>query len=494
MKISISERQPRDVRAPLHVTAVFSDKKAIPADVPANARVDFDGKPRSFVMAYGDGDGYQRMGLVGLGDKDAVELEWVRRASAVVANRARAMEFTAYCLDLRAVLEVLDPEDVGRVAAEGACLANYSFTSQKGSGESKTKSGGKQAGIKTVTFLGSGAAFKRGVKEGLVGAVGACFARDLGNTPGNHMTPTQMAAEARKLAQGKANITCKVLEEAEMKKLGMGSLLSVSRGSAEPAKLVHLKYSPSSKARKKRIALVGKGLTFDTGGISIKPSRGMEEMKFDMCGGAAVLGVFRALRELSFPHEVHGVVACAENMPGSKATKPGDVVTAMNGTTIEVLNTDAEGRLVLADALCYVQSKIKPTSIVDLATLTGAVIVALGHEFTGVMGHDDLVREIVEAGEATGERGWPLPLMDVHKDQMKSETADLRNINSPADGNGSTAGGAFLAHFVEDAIPWAHLDIAGTAWGGRNRDYYTGKGASGVGVRMLLHWLRSTKI
>jgi len=281
-----------------------------------------------------------------------------------------------------------------------------------------------------------------------------------------------------------------VLGEAEMKRLGLGLLLGVAQGSRQPPRLVHLVYTPRGR-KKGKVALVGKGLTFDSGGISIKPSSKMDEMRFDMSGAAAVLGVFHALQFLDVPWEVHGVTPCTENMPGGAATKPGDIHTAMNGTTVEVLNTDAEGRLVLADALCYVAAKVKPDTIVDLATLTGAVVVALGHEMAGLFATTKkLEEELVAAGDETGERLWPLPLLDVHKDGMKGTFADLKNISGGDMGAGSSAGAAFLAPFVGD-VEWAHLDIAGTAWGGSARDWVGGPLGSGVGARLLLRWLET---
>jgi leucyl aminopeptidase len=279
-----------------------------------------------------------------------------------------------------------------------------------------------------------------------------------------------------------------VLSEADMKKLGMGALLSVSAGSAEPAYLVHLTYKPAKKSRGK-VCVVGKGLTFDAGGISLKPSAKMWDMKYDMCGGAAVLGLFHALAELDVPFEVHGLVPTSENLPDAAATKPGDLVTAMNGTTIEVLNTDAEGRLILCDALCYAVDKVRPDTIVDLATLTGAVVMAVGHEFSGLFATTEALRdELVAAGAEAGEELWPLPLRPFHKEALKGEVADLKNIAAGDVGAGSTVGAAFLAHFVGD-LEWAHLDIAGAAWGGRNRDWVGGSMASGVGPRLLHAWL-----
>jgi leucyl aminopeptidase len=283
-----------------------------------------------------------------------------------------------------------------------------------------------------------------------------------------------------------------------MERLGMGALLSVSAGSAEPPFLVHLTYKPAQRPAQRKgtrrrsprkIAVIGKGLTFDSGGISIKPAAKMWEMKYDMCGGAAVLGLFHALAELELPCEVHGLVPTCENLPDAAATKPGDLVTAMDGTTIEVLNTDAEGRLVLSDALCYAVEKIKPDTIVDLATLTGAVVVALGHDFSGVFATTErLEKELVAAGLAVGEELWPLPLRPFHKEWLKGEVADLKNIATGEVGAGSTVGAAFLWPFAR-ATEWAHLDIAGAAWGGRNRDWVGGPMASGMGPRLLVHWL-----
>jgi leucyl aminopeptidase len=275
-----------------------------------------------------------------------------------------------------------------------------------------------------------------------------------------------------------------------MKKLGMGLLLGVANGSDEPARFIHLVYKPKGKA-KGRVCLVGKGLTFDSGGISIKPSAKMDEMRFDMSGGAAVLGVFHALRTLDVPWEVHGLVAATENMPNGRATKPGDIHVAMDGTTVEVLNTDAEGRLVLADALCYARTKVKPDTIVDLATLTGAVVTALGHEMAGLFASTAaLESQLRAAGDECGERLWPLPLTDVHKDGMKGAFADLKNISGGDMGAGSSAGAAFLAHFAGD-VEWAHLDIAGVAWGGSARDWTGGPMGSGFGARLLLRWLET---
>jgi leucyl aminopeptidase len=275
-----------------------------------------------------------------------------------------------------------------------------------------------------------------------------------------------------------------------MKKLGMGLLLGVSSGSREPARLIHLVYKPKGKAKGK-VALVGKGLTFDAGGISLKPGKGMEEMRYDMSGGAAVLGAFHALASLDVPCEVHGIVPASENLPDGQATKPGDVHTSMDGKTVEVINTDAEGRLILADALAYTVKKVKPDTIIDLATLTGAVVIGLGHEVSGMFATTDRLRDaLLAAGEETGEKVWPLPLLQAFTDNIKAGPADLRNLCTPNMGGGSSAAAAFLQQFVGDT-EWSHLDIAGTAWGQGARDYTGGSGGTGVGARLLVEYLRS---
>ena len=319
-----------------------------------------------------------------------------------------------------------------------------------------------------------------GIKQGIAIANGMQTARDLGNMAANVCTPSYLADHAKTLKKSYPSLKVTVLGETQMAKLKMGSLLSVSAGSVEEAKLVCMEYK-GGKTSQKPVVLVGKGVTFDTGGISIKPSAGMDEMKFDMCGAASVFGVMRAVAELELPINVVGVVGAAENMPGSKATKPGDIVTSMSGKTIEVLNTDAEGRLVLCDALTYI-AKYKPDVVIDIATLTGAVIVALGHHTTGLMSNDDdLATELYEAGISSNDKCWRLPLWDEYQGQLSSNFADIPNIGGRA--AGTITAGCFLSRFATD-YRWAHLDIAGVAWkqGGA-------KGATGRPVPMLMEFL-----
>ncbi len=426
----------------------------------------------------------RRVLVIGLGKKEALDAEKLRRAAAIAVQRAESNSAPSVTIQVdREILKHVGDEVAGVALAEGATLGSYRFEAHK--------SKPKEAKLKTVTIVGAGRVFQAGVKKGSVLAEANTFVRDLQNRPGNKMTPRDLAAAAKSLVKS-GRITCRVFDEGAMKRMKMGLLLGVAQGSREKPRLIHLVYKPKGRSRGK-IALVGKGLTFDAGGISLKPSSKMDEMRFDMSGGGAVLGVFRALRELDVPFEVHGVVPTTENLPGGAATKPGDIHVAMNGTTVEILNTDAEGRLILADALCYTVAKIKPDTIIDLATLTGAVVTALGHELSGLFASSDkLQSELVAAGKETGELLWPLPLLDYHKEQMKGLFADLKNISGGDMGAGSSAGAAFLAPFVGNT-DWAHLDIAGTAWGGSNRDWVGGSLGSGVGTRLLVRYLESRR-
>jgi leucyl aminopeptidase len=317
------------------------------------------------------------------------------------------------------------------------------------------------------------------------------FTRDLANEPPNILHPTEMARRAQEMAK-QVGLKCEILDEAKMEKLGMGSLLSVSKGSDQPAKLIVLSYTPSKSTSKngELIALVGKGITFDTGGISIKPAEGMDAMKYDMSGGATVIGTMRAIALTKPSVPVMGVVAAVENMPDGKASRPSDVVTASNGKTVEILNTDAEGRLILADAVAYAE-KNGATRIVDMATLTGAVIIALGDVNTGIMGNDQgLVNDIISCGKETGENFWQLPVGKEYSKQIKSDIADIKNIG-PRGKAGTIMGAVFIQEFVDKA-KWAHLDIAGTAWADSVRPHQA-KGPTAVAVRTLLRLVEKSQ-
>ncbi len=311
-------------------------------------------------------------------------------------------------------------------------------------------------------------------------AEGVCLARDLGNLPANHCTPTHLATEAQALAK-QHGLGCEILDQKDLEKLGMGAFLAVARGSRQPPKLIVLEHFGAKKKDTPPVVLVGKGVTFDTGGISLKPAAEMDEMKYDMCGAASVLGTMKAVALMKLPINVVGIVPATENMPGGNAVKPGDVVTTMSGKTVEILNTDAEGRLILCDALTYAE-RYKPAAVVDIATLTGAMVIALGHIATGLFANaDSLARELVHAGEASWDRAWHLPLWDDYQEGLKSNFADFPNIASRA--GGAITAACFLERFAK-AYPWAHLDIAGTAWKSG-----ADKGATGRPVALLANFL-----
>ena len=318
------------------------------------------------------------------------------------------------------------------------------------------------------------------IQQGVAIGVGMDRARDLGNLPGNVCTPSHIAKQAKLLAKGQKQLTVKVLEEADMRKLKMGSLLSVSAGSRQAAKLITLEYKGAS-AKDKPVVLVGKGVTFDTGGISLKPGAAMDEMKFDMCGAASVIGTVSAVVDMKLPINVVGIIPTTENMPDGLATKPGDIVTSMSGQTIEILNTDAEGRLILCDALTYAE-KFKPKCVIDIATLTGACIVALGKVPSAVLGnHDPLINDLIKSGQQIEDKLWQLPLWDEYQDQLNSNFADIANIGGRDAGTITAA--CFLSRFTKN-YNWAHLDIAGTAWKSGDQ-----KGATGRPVPLLTQYI-----
>ncbi len=322
---------------------------------------------------------------------------------------------------------------------------------------------------------------ERGLEHGLALAHGVGLARDLGNLPGNVCTPAYLANQARELAK-RYRLKIQVLETADMEKLGMGALLSVARGSVQPPKLIVLEYRGGGKSQKP-VALVGKGVTFDTGGISLKPATEMDEMKFDMSGAGSVLGAIKAAAEMKLKINIVGLIPATENMPGSRATKPGDIVTTMSGQTVEILNTDAEGRLILCDALTYAE-RYDPSAVIDIATLTGACVIALGSVVSGLFSNDDaLAKELIAAGETAYDRVWRMPVLDDYQEQLKSNFADFANIGGrPA---GAVTAACYLARFTKK-FKWAHLDIAGTAW-----NHGKDKGSTGRPVPLLTQFLVS---
>lgn len=359
--------------------------------------------------------------------------------------------------------------------------ASYQYLSTYGKSSQKDKA--KLRELKRVVFAHTDAAtakqIRSGIQKGKALGLGINFARELGNLPGNHCTPAILGDFAKSLAAEHDKLSVKVLGLKAIEKLKMGSFLSVARGSDEEPRLIVFEYK--GKTSSKPNVIVGKGITFDTGGISLKPGAAMDEMKFDMCGAASVFGTIKALSEMNAKAHVVGIIAAAENMPSGCATKPGDVVTSMSGQTIEVLNTDAEGRLVLCDALTYAE-RFKPKSVIDIATLTGACVIALGSHASGLFSNNQtLADKLLAAGESTGDRAWQMPIWDEYHASLKSNFADIANIGGRE--AGSVTAACFLAKFTK-AYPWAHVDIAGTAWksGGA-------KGATGRPVAMLVDYL-----
>ncbi|MGC2235208.1 MAG: leucyl aminopeptidase [Pyrinomonadaceae bacterium] len=418
-----------------------------------------------------------RLLLIGVGDRVEYKAANVAVLSGTATRALRKRNAKSFALLPR--LEQ-DAEDTAKCAAQGVVTSQFELDKYK-TKDKNTKS------IDTFVLCIEGANaddIENGLKRGEIIGDSMNFARDLANEPPNILTPTEMANRAKAMAK-EVGIKCEILDEAKMEKLGMGSLLSVSIGSEQPAKLIVLKYEPAKNTGKKGdlLALVGKGITFDTGGISIKPAEGMDAMKYDMSGGATVIGTMMAIGLLKPTVPVLGVVAAVENMPDGKATRPSDVVTAMNGKTVEILNTDAEGRLILADAVAYAE-KQGATRIVDMATLTGAVIIALGDINTGIMGNDqDFVEEIIDCGKQAGENFWQLPIGKEYSKGIKSDIADIKNIG-PARKAGTIIGAVFIQEFIDKA-KWAHLDIAGTAWADDTKSHQS-KGPTAVAVRTLL--------
>ena len=457
--------------------------------IKAVLKTEFKARPNTrLVLRNLPGVTAQRVILIGLGAQDAYK-------ASVHAGAERT--FAAYCakanlsegVSTLAGIECPDSTLSGRARAlaiaVGEATYHYDATISK-------KDDNPAPVLKKVTTWvtrAQSAQAKEGLREGQAIANGMNLTRLLGDLPGNVCTPTYLGNTAKSLAKEFKTLKAEVLSQKQIEALGMGSFLSVSAGSQEPPVFIVLKHTPSSqsgkaKAKAAPLVLVGKGLTFDSGGISIKPAKGMDEMKYDMCGAATVLGTLRAAAELDLDREVIGLIASCENMPGGRANKPGDVVTSMSGQTIEILNTDAEGRLVLCDALTYAE-RFKPAAVIDIATLTGACVVALGHVNTGLFSTDQaLTEQLLRAGREVNDTAWHMPLDDAYQEQLKSRFADIANIGGPA--AGAVTAACFLSRFTK-AYSWAHLDIAGTAWhsGGSN------KGASGRPVPMLVQYLIS---
>jgi leucyl aminopeptidase len=493
MQVVVKRDKPELVAADVLAVFLRQEKSLPPKSVVAQLDTRLDGRIRDYLdsgdfsgalnstalMRTGGAIQAPRVLLVGLGKPEAFTIDALRQASATAATAARRLGVSSVALvpfdgDMT-------PGEVGQVLTEGALLGLYTLKKYKTAAENEDKDN-----LRELSILASGSTTQRalesGVQRGQILAEAVHLARDLSNSPGNEVNPSYLAKQAQEIAT-QTTLRCHVLDVDGIREHQMGCLLGVAQGSEQPPAFIILEHAPNG-AQEKPIVLVGKGITFDSGGISIKPAANMEDMKMDMSGGAAVLGAMQALARLEYPRRVVGLIPASENLPNGNAVKPGDILRALSGKTVEVINTDAEGRLILADALAYAVQELKPACIIDLATLTGAVVVALGSQATGMMGTDPgMMDRLRAAGEYSAERVWELPLFEEYSKQIKSDFADIKNVSSNREA-GSIIGGAFLKEFVGDT-PWVHLDIAGTAWTRENKPYIP-KGATGVGIRLLV--------
>jgi leucyl aminopeptidase len=448
---------------------------------------DFRGKLNETSLLYAvAGFPAKRVLIVGLGKQGEFDLDRVRQVSATASRKARSLGVTEYATIVHgAGAAGLDPEEAAQALAEGTHLSQYRFTEHRTEADTLEEEKELET-VHVVVFSGKLVeTIQHGVRAGQAIAAAVNWVRDLVNQPANYATPSILAEEALRMAEA-TGLGFQALGPAEMRQLGMGALLGVAQGSVQEPRLIILEHNPGG-TQDPPVVLVGKGITFDSGGISLKSGEHMEAMKGDMAGAAVVMGTMRAMATLGIPKHVIGLMPATENLPSGSAYKPGDVVKAITGKTIEVINTDAEGRLVLADALGYAQ-RYEPAAVVDLATLTGACVVALGKVAAGLFSNDDeVVAKIEVASQVTAEKVWRMPLWPEYGEQIKSDVADMKNTGGrPA---GAVTAAILLSKFVGD-MPWAHLDIAGVSSSDRDMPYQP-KGATGYGVRLLVHMLRN---
>jgi leucyl aminopeptidase len=444
---------------------------------------EFEGKANEVTLFHTHGKvPAKRLILVGLGKRKDVGLDQIRQALGHAAKRVRQTKAGSFTAALPTIMPAgASLVDVAQAMAEGAILGSYQFNIYRSEAAANRD---VTAMVVLVSQNDQLRELSEGVRRGVATAEATVFVRDLCNHPSNVMTPTKIATEAKAVAK-ETGVSLKILEQKEMEQLGMGALLGVAKGSHEPPKFIILQYHGSKKKDARPVVLVGKTITFDTGGISLKPAENMEQMKADMTGGAEVLATMRAAARLKLPLNLISILPVAENMPGGRAMRPGDVVKTLSGKTVEVQNTDAEGRLILADGLAYA-TRFKPAALIDIATLTGACVVALGQFAIGMFGTDARLKESVRrAGLRAGERVWEMPLWDEYFEQLRSDVADMRNIGGR--GGGMITAALFLSRFVGDC-PWVHLDIASTDWSERERAYIP-KGPTGIGTRLLIQYL-----
>ena len=501
-RVMVTQKSAEQVESDLLVYCPVQRKKTYPKAIPILRPLvkkafdldDFSGKKEQQLLAYADTLSKKihskRVLLIGLGDVDDNPdadrtAERLRGIGGKIAAVCKELNVASLTVDLP-FIKSFPGGEAGKYLCEGMLLGDYRFEKYKADTKKKTD----YVGIKNIRIACGKTSVKsvrKWVKQGVAAAMAVSDARDMANEPGNGWTSVEFAQYAQTLSKTyKLKYRC--LEKKDMKKLGMGGILAVNQGSAIPPKMVVLDYNPGKKSD--TILLVGKGITFDSGGISIKPAAGMQDMKYDMCGGAAVLGAIKAAAEEKLPTRVIAIVPATDNMSGSGAVRPGDIIHHFNGVTSEIVNTDAEGRMILGDALSWGIKEYSPDCVIDVATLTGAVIIGLGHHYSGMVSNNDrLCEQLISAGNQSGEPVWRLPLNDDYKKQIKSDVADIKNIGGrPA---GTITAAAYLSNFVGDT-PWAHLDIAGTAWDFTKKTYVP-KGPSGICVRTFLYMIRNWK-
>ncbi len=498
MKITVKKGNALKQKSPCLVLGLFSgklkseqltqlDQQVAGTFNRATRSKEFTGAKGEFLLLHGGSETVaERILLVGLGKEADFSLRALRQVTSSTAQYLAKKQLGSFLLDFPQIpLKKTDLAERVQTIAEGLLLADYHYDRYL----PKDKPG-QPAALAQVGLLiadGNPAAAKEAIAAAEAITGGVCFARDLVNAPGNLKSPEYLAMQAVAMAE-QVGITAKLLDRRELERQGFGAMLGVAQGSERDPYLIVLEYRGGSE-NEQPIALVGKGVVFDSGGISLKPGEKMDEMKMDMGGAAAVLGTLQAAAQLKLPVNLLGVVPAVENMPSGTAIRPGDILTSLSGKTIEVLNTDAEGRLILADALTYV-ARYNPRYVIDLATLTGACIIALGNQAAAVLGnHDGLIRQLLKAGERSGERLWQLPLWEEYVGQIKSDFADVKNTGGRAAGTITAA--AFLQAFAAQ-YKWAHLDIAGMAWAEQGKAGQP-KGGTGFGVRMLINYLRDQK-
>lgn len=487
MKFAVNDKQPDALTTDCLVVFLGKDEEGLPSSFPQSTRKqvrelikagDFPGSASTHLLHKPDGLKASRLLLTRYSSKAkdpaAAWLKTVTLAAKTVAATG-ARRATAYLANLD------QPQDAQLVSLTTRALGDAAYRFDQYRSKPPAAS---TLNHWTLVVAEKSASLTRAMKQADAMVTGSNLARDLGNQPPNVCHPDYLVQLAKDMAREYDKLSVSVVTEKQAEKMGMGAFCAVGRGSEHDAKLIALEYKGAAG---KPVALVGKGITFDTGGISLKPGAGMDEMKYDMCGAASVFGTMKAVCEMNLPIHLVMVVAAAENMPDGRASRPGDIVKTLSGQTVEILNTDAEGRLVLCDALTWTQKKFKPHTIVDVATLTGACVVALGSHAQAVYSNDEALSEkLLAAGRTSGDRGWPMPLWDEYQEQLSSPFADMANIGGPK--GGSITAACFLARFTGD-VKWAHLDIAGTAWisGGKQ------KGATGRPVPMLTQFLLDLK-